>query len=84
MLSGDEFDHFEHARKLKCISTATCHCAAVRHHPARSPQELSQQTSGGTSDAALACQERNCFRQERRRPFLSLHFLFKDLTQYQE
>jgi hypothetical protein len=35
--------------------------AAVRHHRAQSPQYLSKQTSGGTIDEALACQERRCF-----------------------
>jgi hypothetical protein len=35
--------------------------AAVRHHRAQSPQYLSKQTSGGTIDEALACQERKCF-----------------------
>src|SRR5712664_796649 len=41
--------------------TAAWPHAAVRHHPAQSPQYLSQQTSGGTNDEALACQERKCF-----------------------
>jgi hypothetical protein len=58
--------------------------AAVRHHQAQSPQYLSKQTSGGTIDEALACQGAEVLRQQRRRCFLSLHFLFKDLTHYQE
>jgi hypothetical protein len=41
--------------------TAAWPHAAVRHHPAQSPQYLSKQTSGGTIDEALACQERKCF-----------------------
>src|SRR5713226_863884 len=35
--------------------------AAVRHPRAQSPQYLGKQTSGGTIDEALACQERKCF-----------------------
>jgi hypothetical protein len=35
--------------------------ASVRHHRAQPPQYLSKQTSGGTIDEALACQERKCF-----------------------
>jgi hypothetical protein len=41
--------------------TAAWPHAAVRHHRAQSPQYLSKQTSGGTIDEALACQERKCF-----------------------
>jgi hypothetical protein len=52
--------------------------------PSTIPQYLGKQTSGGTIDEALACQEGEVLRQQRRRCFLSLHFLFKDLTHYQE
>jgi hypothetical protein len=37
-------------------------------------------TSGGTIDEALAGQERKCFVSGGEGCFLSLHFLFKDLT----
>jgi hypothetical protein len=41
--------------------TAAWPHAAFRHHLAQSPQYLSKQTSGGTIDEALACQEWKCF-----------------------
>jgi Pyruvate/2-oxoacid:ferredoxin oxidoreductase gamma subunit len=46
--------------------------------------DLSKRTSGGTIDKALACQKGKCFVSSGEGVFLSPHFLFKDLTQYQE
>jgi hypothetical protein len=57
--------------------------AAFRHHRAQSPQYLSKQTSGGTIDETLSCQEWSAS-SAAAKVFLSLHFLFKDLTHYQE